>query len=193
MTRYRKLAGDKCYLAPTTVEDAEKWVEWFNDLAVAIPLGDEAYSSITLENQQALAHDLIEMGAHSFSIVDLTTDCPIGRCLLFSVDQVNRSAMLGICIGEKRYWGKGYGREAVQLLLDYAFNLLNLNSVMLGTFSFNERAIRCFREAGFEEIGRRRQARIIGDKRYDLVLMDVLAEELGPSLIQGFVEDIERE
>jgi RimJ/RimL family protein N-acetyltransferase len=106
---------------------------------------------------------------------------------------VNRSAMLGIFIGEKRYWGKGYGREAVQLLLDYAFNLLNLNSVMLGIFSFNERAIRCFREAGFKEIGRRRQARIIGDKRYDLVLMDVLAEELGPSLIQGFVEDIERE
>ncbi len=81
--------------------------------------------------------------------------------------------MLGIVIGQ----------EAIRLLLDYAFNLLNLNSVMLGTFAFNERTIACYRKVGFREIGRRRQARIIAGKAYDAVLMDILAEEFSSPLI----------
>ena len=85
--------------------------------------------------------------------------------------------MLGMVIGEKSYWDKGYGQEATKLLLDFAFNLLNLNSIMLGTFSFNERAIRCYEKVGFKEIGRRRQTRIIRDFKYDTILMDMLAEE----------------
>ena len=72
-------------------------------------------------------------------------------------------------------------------MLDYAFNLLNLNSVMLGTFSFNERAIACYRKVGFREIGRRRQARIIGSKRYDAILMDILAEEYESAHIERLV------
>jgi RimJ/RimL family protein N-acetyltransferase len=112
-----------------------------------------------------------------FSIVRIDTDELIGRCLLFSVDRVNRSAMLGIVIGEKRCWNQGYGQEALILLLDYAFNLLNLNSVMLGVFAFNQRAVASYRKVGFQEIGRRRQARILGGKAYDAILMDILTEE----------------
>jgi len=85
--------------------------------------------------------------------------------------------MLGMVIGEKAYWGKGFGQEATGLMLDYAFNLLNLNTVSLGVFAFNTRAIDCHKKSGFREIGRRRQARIIGDRKFDLVLMDILAEE----------------
>ena len=85
--------------------------------------------------------------------------------------------MLGIAIGEKEYWGQGYGTEATRLLVDYGFNLLNLNSIMLGAFVFNERAIACYKKVGFKEIGWRRQARIIGGQKYDVLLMDILAEE----------------
>lgn len=63
------------------------------------------------------------------------------------------------------------------MLLDYGFKLLHLNNIILGMFSFNERALACYRRVGFKEIGRRRQARIIGEKKYDLVLMDMLADE----------------
>ena len=95
--------------------------------------------------------------------------------------------MMGIVIGEKAYWSKGYGREAIGLLLDYAFNILNLNSVMLGTFAYNERALRCYRAVGFREIGRRRQAHIVGNRRFDAVLMDILAEEFTSPVVQGLV------
>ena len=67
-------------------------------------------------------------------------------------------------VGEKEYRDKGYGQDATKLLLDYGVNLLNLNSIMLGTFSFNERAINCYKKVGFKEIGRRRQARLSPEK-----------------------------
>jgi RimJ/RimL family protein N-acetyltransferase len=187
MTYYKKLAGKKCYLSPCDIDDAEKWAEWFNDLAVALPLGDEAYTPSTRDSERDAVESIIKSRAHIFTIVDLEDDVPLGRCLLFNVDHLNRSAMFGIFIGEKSYWGKGYGHEAAKLLLDYGFNLLNLNSIMLGVFSFNERAIRSYQKVGFKEIGRRRQARIVGDKKFDVIFMDILAEEFESVYINQFL------
>ena len=177
MPYYKKLIGELCYLAPCQPEDAEKWAIWFNDLEVTLPLGDEAYSPAPLDALRTDVDEIIKRREHVFSVVDQGTDALIGRCLLFNVDWVNRCAMLGIVIGEKAYWGRGYGQDATRMLLDYAFTLLNLHSVMLGVFAFNERAIGCYRRVGFKEIGRRRQARIIGSRMYDVVLMDIVAEE----------------
>lgn len=187
MPHYRKLAGDLCYLSPLTPEDAERSAAWDNDLEVALPLGDEAWTPTTAEGARQGLEEAVRRHAHLFGIIDKATGELIGRCILFQIDQVNRSAMMGIVIGEKAYWGRGYGREATRLLLDYAFNLLNLHNVMLGVFSFNERALRCYRAVGFREIGRRRQARIIGDRRYDVVLMDILADEFESPVVKGLV------
>jgi RimJ/RimL family protein N-acetyltransferase len=188
MSYFKKLIGQRCYLSPCSSEDAAKWAEWDNDLEVTIPLGDEAYLPMPLEKEQELIGDSLRKQTHGFDVIALEGDVLIGRCLLFDIDHINRAAMLGIAIGVKTYWGKGYGQEATRLLLDYGFNLLNLNSVMLGTFSFNERAIHCYRQVGFKEIGRRRQARIIAGKKYDAVLMDILAEEFESVYVAGLVE-----
>ena len=187
MPHYRILTGTKCYLSPVAPEDAEHWARWFNDLKVTLPLGDEAWTPTGVEAERAGIADALGRHQHVFSIVDLASDELIGRCLLFQVDHVNRSAMLGIAIGEQGYWGQGYGQEATRLLLDYAFSLLNLNNVMLGVFAYNERALRCYRAVGFREIGRRRQARLVGDRRFDVVLMDILAEEFASPVVQGLV------
>jgi len=94
-----------------------------------------------------------------------------------NLDHINRTAEVGIFIGEKSCWNKGYGEEAMRLLLDYAFNILNLESIMLNVYAFNTRAIRCYRKIGFKEIGRRRRARRIQGTSYDIIYMDLLAEE----------------
>lgn len=187
MVHYKKLAGRLCYLSPCSVDDADTWAQWDNDLEVTIPLGDEAYTPMPLDKVRESLADSIKRQSHLFAVVDEQTDTMIGRCMLFDLDQVNQTAMLGICIGEKAYWGKGYGQDAVALLLDYGFNLLNLRNIMLGVFAFNERAIRCYLKLGFKEIGRRRQARVIAGRAYDVVLMDILASEFVSPLIQGVV------
>jgi len=177
MTYYRKLSGEKCYLSPLSTEDADAITSWLNDLEVTLPLGDEAYLPYSVEKVQGEIAEAIRRQDHVFGIVDCVSNHVIGRCLLFGMNPVDRSAMLGIFIGDKDYWSQGYGTEACRLLLDYAFNLLNLHSVMLGVFSFNQRAIRAYEKVGFKQIGRRREARIIGGKSYDAILMDILEDE----------------
>lgn len=185
---YKKMVGKKCYLSPCSLEDAEKWTIWDNDIEVALPLGDEAYTLYSREKSREIVSDVIKQQSKIFSIIDLATDKLIGRCLLFNIDQVNRHAMLGIVIGEKEYWGKGYGQEATSLLLDFGFNLLNLNNIMLGAFEFNTRALACYRKIGFKEIGRRRQVRIIGDRKIDVIMMDILASEFDSPFVLKHID-----
>ncbi len=177
MSYYKKLVGEKCYLSPPHSGDAEKWTVWLNDLQVTVPLGDEAYTPLALDRVRAEIDESIRLQHHVFSIVECATDKLIGRCGLFGLDLVNRSAMLGIFIGDKAFWNRGYGQEATVLLLDYGFNLLNLHNIMLGVYAFNARGIGCYHKVGFKEIGRRRQSRIICGKLYDEVMMDILEEE----------------
>lgn len=181
MTHFRKLVGTRCYLAPPVPEDAERWAAFENDLRVALPLGDEAYTTIPVERERENIAGIAQRGDHVFSIVDLETDETVGRCMLFSLNPVGRSAMLGIMIGDERFRGRGYGGEAISLLLDYGFNLLNLHSVMLGVFAFNTPAIRCYQKVGFREIGRRREVVAIGGRLYDAILMDILDYEFRAS------------
>ena len=178
----KKLVGKRVSLAPVVPEHAEQFATWLNDLEVTVPLGDEAWRTITPGEIRAG----IPGSQHTFAIVANDGDTVIGRCLLFAVNQIDRTAMLGIFIGDRDHWNRGLGTEAVELLLDYAFGLLNLNSVMLGTFAFNARAIACYRGVGFREIGRRRSARLIAGTYHDAVLMDILAEEFrgGPVAAQ---------
>ncbi len=187
MPHYKKLIGEKCYLSPLSLEDAHAFASWENDLEISIPLGDEAYSPSSLETASEQIGQALKNQSHVFAIVDLASEQLVGRCMLYNLDPINRSAMLGIMIGEKSFWNKGYGQEATCLALDYGFNLLNLNSIMLGVFSFNQRAIELYRRIGFREIGRRRQARLINGRKYDLLEMDLLAEEFTPRYIHKFL------
>ncbi|MCE5285098.1 MAG: GNAT family N-acetyltransferase [Pelosinus sp.] len=175
----KKLCGEQVSLSPVCLEEAEKFAYWLNDLAIALPFGEEAYRVVTVETQR---RDLAKSGEanadyHVFSIIENQTDNLVGRCLIFDIDYINRSAKIGLFIGDKECWNKGYGGETVRLLLDYGFNLLNMNSILLYAYAFNVKAIHCYKREGFKEIGRIREARIIGHRRYDIVLLDILAEE----------------
>ncbi|SNX53217.1 Acetyltransferase (GNAT) domain-containing protein [Thermoanaerobacterium sp. RBIITD] len=77
---------------------------------------------------QKLSNELI------FATIDLSNNCLIRNIWLNSADHINGIAELGIFIGNKDYWNKGYGSEAIKLLLDFAFNILNLYNVYLKTY-----------------------------------------------------------
>ncbi|HMA60753.1 MAG TPA: GNAT family protein [Halanaerobiales bacterium] len=173
MRYFKKLVGENIYLSPINLEDYEKYTEWINDLDISLKLGN-AHQIYTLQKEQEILEDISE---NSFAIILKENDKLIGNCGLIDVEQVTRKAELGIFIGEKEYWNMGYGTEAITLLLDYGFNLLNLHNIMLEVFAFNKRAIECYKKIGFKEIGRRREAREIAGKKYDEVFMDILATE----------------
>ncbi len=84
---------------------------------------------------------------------------------------------MGISIGEKEYWGKGYGTDAMRVVLRYAFTELNLHRVSLTVFEYNPRAIRSYEKAGFTLEGREREAVFRSGKRTDMIYMGVLRED----------------
>ncbi|MBU7025134.1 MAG: GNAT family N-acetyltransferase, partial [Theionarchaea archaeon] len=94
----------------------------------------------------------------------------------------NRKAELGIFIGEKKYWGKGYGTEAVRLGLKLAFEALNLNKVYLRAFINNKRAQKCYEKAGFKKEGILRQDMFKNGNYIDCIVYSILMEEYFQSL-----------
>jgi len=109
----------------------------------------------------------------------------LAKSQLHEINNINRTATLGIFIGNKKYWSKGYGTEAIQLILDFGFNYLNLNNIDLALMEFNQRALKCYEKCGFKEIGRKRKCNFINGKYYDSILMDILVEEFTDSYIKN--------
>jgi len=90
---------------------------------------------------------------------------------------MDKNANFSILIGDKNYWNKGYGREAIKIILNYAFNKLRLNRIYLGVISYNKRAIRLYKKFGFKLEGRSREHIFYKGKFYDLLEMGILKNE----------------
>ena len=171
---FKKLAGKKCYLAPLDVNDAEKYTEWLNDPEVTKYLLVYPHI-ISIENEKEFLGKLSK--EHTYSIIDNDTNELIGNCGFVDIDHINQIGEVGIFIGNKKYWNKGYGTEALSLLLDYGFKALNLHNISLRVYSFNERAKKTYEKVGFKIIGKKREALLRGKERHDIILMDILYDE----------------
>lgn len=114
---------------------------------------------------------------------------PIGGVNLHNYNAAHRRAELGIMIGESDLRGKGYGTEAVQLMCDYGFNAMGLNSIMLITTAYNIAGQKAYEKAGFKEIGRRREARWFAGKYWDDIYYDILASEFESPVLRRIITD----
>jgi len=112
-----------------------------------------------------------------FAIRTLVADQLIGLIGLYTIFQLHHEAFMGIQIGERDYWGKGYGTDALQALLRYAFDELNLQRVSLSFLEGNERAMRSYEKCGFRYEGRQRHAWAYDGRRWDELYMGLLREE----------------
>ena len=183
MKYFKKLVGERIYLSPRSLEDVEKYTEWMNDFDITDYTG-RSHQIMTLEAEKKYIEEKIDAEA-TFAIVDNNEDKLIGTIGLEDINHFRRTAELGIFIGDKDYREKGYGTEAIRLILDYGFNYLNLNNIKLDLMEFNERALACYKKCGFKEYGRRRKCRFINGKYYDVIEMDILSEEFKGSYIKN--------
>ncbi|MBN1971765.1 MAG: GNAT family N-acetyltransferase [Candidatus Delongbacteria bacterium] len=174
MKYYKKITGKKVYLSPICMDDAHKYAEWLNDVDIYKYLLVSP-QIIGIESEKEALVRL--MKGKIFAIIDSEKDLLIGNCGLHDVDSIHKTCELGIFIGDKDYHGKGYGTEAIKLLLDFAFNVLNLNNVMLKLYEYNQRGYKSYLKSGFQVIGRRRKAIFFGGKYHDEIFMDILADE----------------
>ncbi|MCL2637415.1 MAG: GNAT family N-acetyltransferase [Oscillospiraceae bacterium] len=178
MKYFKKIPGERVYLSPYngSDEEVESFTKWLNDSAVTDGLGD-THMQYNLPNERLWLEDIMKKGEPAFAIVLAETDEIIGSMALMEIKQVHGSATVGIFIGEAEHRGKGYGTEAMKLLVGYGFDVLNLCNIMLNVYEFNENAQKSYLKVGFKEIGRRRKAHYLNNARHDIIFMDITRED----------------
>lgn len=182
MKYFPKIVGDHLYLSPMNVEDAPIYVKWLNDKTVSENLGLDTKVT-TLEGEKEWLKR--SQNQYNFAIVLRENDKLIGNISFGDVDLIHRNAMLQIFIGDEENRGKGYGKEAIKLLLEYGFNNLNLNNIMLSVYSFNKSAIRVYESLGFKKFGIRHKSHYFKGQFYDEIQMEILKDEY--SEIEPFI------
>jgi RimJ/RimL family protein N-acetyltransferase len=174
--RFPFLVGPNVYLRPVEVADAAAFVTWFNDQEVARFL--LRHRAISLEEEEEFIRGLAgNQNEVVLAIVERAGDRHIGGCGLHAVDQRNRHAAMGIVIGAKDCWGKGYGTEATRLLVGHCFATLNLERVWLEVYEYNPRAVRAYEKVGFRVEGRLRRHTFRDGRYWDTLVMGLLREE----------------
>ena len=179
--------GKLVSLGPISRELIPLYLRWVNDFGTTRTLSIQN-RPLTLEEETAWFDRASAEGNYVFTIYERSSARPIGNCDLFHVDYRNRRGEVGMMIGEPDARGKGYGTEAMKLLLDFAFTALGLNSVMLQYFEFNHAARRCYEKAGFRESGRWRESLRSGGRFWDQVFMDILASEFESPVLRSLLE-----
>lgn len=111
-----------------------------------------------------------------FSVRTLAEDRYIGH-LGLGVDLIHREAWVGLGIGERDFWGKGYGTDMMKLCQRYVFRELGMERLSLGLYEYNPRALRSYEKSGFRLEGRTRQDTLREGKRFDSLCMGILRRE----------------
>ena len=170
------LIGERVALGPIRRDLLPLYQRWINDLEVTRTLG-AGHVPMTFEAEQAWFERAAKGDEVAFTVYERATLRPIGNTGWHKPDPVHRTAELGIMIGEKDCWNKGFGTETVRLMLEYGFTVLGLHSAYLRHVAYNERGHRAYLKAGFREMGRRRESVYWAGKYHDMVHMDCLASE----------------
>jgi RimJ/RimL family protein N-acetyltransferase len=171
--------GERIRLRAVEREDVKRFCVWINDpevtrhLTLNLPMStadEENWFDSLSKRDQAEKPLVIE-------VRDGDGWKMIGNCGVFGIDPIAHLAELGIMIGEKDEWNKGYGTETMSLLLRHCFETLNLNRVFLQVYAENVRGKRAYEKAGFMEEGRLREAVYKRGKYDDVIMMSVLRSE----------------
>lgn len=159
-------------------EDINQILAYINDPEVKRLLHPGTPYLYTLQDEEKwLENNSATKELYSFAIETLSDRKYLGGCGLNNIDWKNSVATVGIFIGDKDYWSKGYGTDAMNILVKFIFEQMNINKVKLNVFSFNERAVKSYEKVGFKKEGILRQEVFRDGKYYDDIVMGILKEE----------------
>ncbi len=170
------LSGDLVHIREKEIEDIADEYSWRTDEELSRL---DATRPLTMSYDDFFRYSKEEMKFPNYKSKKLALDTKdnihIGNVMYYDYSISNKQTELGIMIGDKDYWGKGYGTEAVQLLLEYLFSVLNLKRVYLHTLSWNYRAQASFIRAGFNVV------RSVRRGGHDFILMEVIKSDWSKS------------
>ncbi|HNY84183.1 MAG TPA: GNAT family protein [Anaerolineaceae bacterium] len=179
-----KLFGNGVRLRAAERADLPTFVRWFGDPEVTEYLN--MHSIMSLASEEIWFEGMLKKPFSEQVLVIEVADCqdipqpewqPIGTISFNQVDTVNRNGELGIVIGEKAYWNRGFGSEAIRTLLDYGFFELNLHRIFLRVNASNQRGLKAYTKVGFIHEGTLREASFGKGHYQDVHIMSILRPE----------------
>lgn len=172
------LRGEKVRLTAVTSNDLPAITRWWDD-ADFLRLYNTAPAAPRNEDQLSRRFDLSSTSpdVFLFAVRLIADDTFIGLIELDGIDWSNRTTFVSIGIGEATHRGRGYGRDAMKLALNFAFNELNLHRVCLTVFSYNAAAIALYDRLGFTREGVYREHLERDGRRHDMLLYGLLRHE----------------
>ena len=175
MTGVPILRGERVTLRPVTAADAARWHALGRDPEIHRLYGGSAvdFKPMTGDEAERACRSIMEHPC-AWGIV---ADRLIGHVRLDRIDRRDSRAALVIGIGDPACLGRGFGTEAIGLVLDHAFATMALHRISLRVIECNQRAIRAYQKCGFTIEGRERDAALVDGKRYDDVMMGILATD----------------
>ncbi len=168
------LRGNKVILREKRLDDVRQDYEWRRDEELA-HLDATAPMRSNFSDFQALYTEELDYPTPrrcKFAVEDRSGK-HIGNCMYYDIDKSKKQTELGIMIGDRGYWGQGYGTDAVMTLLEHLFNKEGMRRVYLHTLEWNKRAYRCFEKCGFVNCD---MVRWNGDT---FIVMEILQERWG--------------
>jgi diamine N-acetyltransferase len=182
------IIGERIRLRRNESADISRFVEWLNDPEVRRYLS--LTMPISMANEEQWFQNMLKLPAQEQPFaIEIRKKTPekeaeewqmIGNCSFMDVDHTARSAEVGLLIGDKSCWNKGYGTEVMRLLLSVGFGTLNLNRIFLRVDEDNKRGIRAYEKAGFVHEGRFRRAAYRDGQYHDVLIMSVIRAEWDP-------------
>ncbi|HEY0734252.1 MAG TPA: GNAT family protein [Herpetosiphonaceae bacterium] len=169
------LRGEKVTLRAVQREDLKTLYELEKDLDLVL-LADGNWRPIPLATMEKEFDKNVEDEDRSWFVIEADGKV-IGSIGLHHRDRRLQLSAFGIAIYERDYLGKGYGRDAINVLLEWAFEMQNFRRIWLETWATNERAIRCYQALGFVEEGRLREHGYHKGQYFDVVLMGLMRSE----------------
>jgi len=148
------IIGNKVKLRDKKLSDARNDYRWQTDYELtqldAAPLLTISFPHYLLDYTGELRYSIPTR--HRFA-VETPDGTHIGNCTYYNIKKCNGEAELGIIIGDRNYWGMGYGADAVITLVNHIFLKTNINRIHLKTLDWNTRAQKCFKKCGFIPCG----------------------------------------
>ncbi len=177
-----RIEGGRIYLRPITVSDVDgPYYRWMNDPEVTRFLEARFSKNTKPAMREFVASALENPGVLFLAIVLKDGDRHIGNVKLGPINRTHNCGDVGIVIGEKDCWGKGYATEALKLLSDYAFRKLRLHKLNAGCYAANLGSTKAFIAAGFEQEGVRKSQYLSDGKYVDALLFGKVNPGPSPS------------
>jgi ribosomal-protein-alanine N-acetyltransferase len=175
------IQGSRLYLREVRISDVnEAYYRWMNDPAVTRYLESRFHPNSLEQLRDYVQQKLHDSNSLFLAIVLIEGDRHIGNIKLGEINWIHRFGDVGLLIGERECWGKGYATEAIGLITRFAFTSLNLHRLTAGCYASNPGSARAFLCNGWQEEGRRRSQYFCEGRYDDAILLGITNQGFQP-------------